>query len=89
MLAQQSQFNPLRGGASGAPRPAMPPPKPAGGSADADLCKNAIKALAQAVESGQTQGISQKIDDMLTGAPSAGAGTAEPSDAGGTDDGGY
>lgn len=69
-------LNPLRqsgppGGGSPAPRMAAPPPPPTAGAGDP--IKDAILALAQAIESGQTQGIAQKVGAMLGGGAAPGA----------------
>jgi hypothetical protein len=87
MLTQASgMMNPLRQSGGGVPPApaAKPAPKPGG---DAELCKAAIKELASAVESGQTQGLTQKIDQMLMGgggsAPAPGGAPVSDSDSDG------
>jgi hypothetical protein len=57
----------------GAPPAAPMMPKPGGATDEASACKQAIRLLATAVASGQTQGIDQQVEAIL-GPTDAGGG---------------
>lgn len=62
-----NHLNPLRPAAGTGP--AMPPAGGAPRSAPepANPCEDAIRAVAKAVETGQVQGLSQQVEQMLGG----------------------
>ena len=65
-----SGFNPLR--PSAGTGPAMPqaggaPRTPAPAPESSNPCEDAIRAVAKAVETGQVQGLSQQVEQLLGG----------------------